>query len=368
MRVLLAGGGTGGHINPALAIANEIKKNEPESEILFAGTPKGMEANLIPKAGYNFKTIKVAGFQRKLTPYNIYRNIKALWYLAFSGARARKIIKGFKPDIVIGTGGYVSGPIVKAAQKLGIKTAIHEQNAYPGITTKLLAPGADAVMLAFPKAKEFLPEKCSFHITGNPIRESILLASSERSRKNLNLDKRPCILSFGGSLGAETINKVAAEVIALNGGKFNHIHATGKYGTELLPALLKEKNISALPEGTDIREYIDNMDECLSASDLVVCRAGAITLSELAAAGKPAVLIPSPNVSENHQFKNAKAVEENGAALVYEDKNIDFEKVAKDIVSLINDEKRLETLKNNAAKGAIIDANERIYKVIKSLL
>lgn len=366
MRVLLAGGGTGGHINPALAIANEIKKNEPESEILFAGTPKGMEATLIPKAGYNFTTIKVAGFQRKLTPYNIYRNIKALWYLLFSGARARKIIKGFKPDIVIGTGGYVSGPIVKTAQKLGIKTAIHEQNAFPGITTKLLAPGARAVMLAFPKAKEFLPENCSFHITGNPIRESILLASSERSRKNLNLDERPCILSFGGSLGAETINKVAAEVIALNGGEFNHIHATGKYGTELLPSLLKEKNVS-VPEGTDIREYIDNMDECLAASDLVVCRAGAITLSELAAAGKPAVLIPSPNVAENHQFKNAKAVEENGAALVYEDKGIDYKKVAKDIVSLINDKKRLETLKKNAAKGAIIDANERIYKVIKSL-
>ncbi|MBQ5321781.1 MAG: undecaprenyldiphospho-muramoylpentapeptide beta-N-acetylglucosaminyltransferase [Oscillospiraceae bacterium] len=367
MRVLLAGGGTGGHINPALAIANEIKKNEPDSEILFAGTPKGMEAKLVPQAGYNFTTIKVAGFQRKLTPYNIYRNIKALWYLVFSGARAARIIKSFKPDIVIGTGGYVSGPIVKKAQNLGIKTAIHEQNAFPGVTTKLLAPAADAVMLAFPKAKEFLPESCKFHITGNPIRESILLARKDKSRKALGLDDRFCLLSFGGSLGAETINRVASEVIALNIGEFNHIHATGKYGTELVPELLKKKGIENLPSGTIVREYIDNMDECLAAADLVVCRAGAITLSELAAAGKPAVLIPSPNVAENHQFKNAKAVEENGAALVYEDKNIDYEAVAKDIVSLINDKNKVKTLEKNASANAIVDANERIYKIIKGL-
>lgn len=367
MRVLLAGGGTGGHINPALAIANEIRKNDPSSAILFAGTPNGMEAKLIPEAGYDFTTIKVAGIQRRLTPYNIYRNIKAVWYLLFASGRAKKIIKGFNPDIVIGTGGYVSGPIVKTAQKMGIKTAIHEQNAFPGVTTKLLAPGAKAVMLAFEKAKEFLPEGLNFHVTGNPVRESIILADKEKSRKALGLDGRVCLLSFGGSLGAETINRVAAEIIALNqDGEFNHIHATGKYGVELVPALLKEKGAKPA-DGTVVREYINNMDECLAAADLVVCRAGAITLSELAAAGKPAILIPSPNVAENHQFKNAKAVEENGAAIVFEDKNIDYKAAASAAVDLLKDKKRMEALRKNASKNAIIDANERIYKVISSL-
>lgn len=369
MRVLLAGGGTGGHINPAVAIANEIKKNEPDSAILFAGTPKGMESVLIPKAGFDFTAIKVAGFQRKITPYNIIRNIKALWYLVFAGKRAKKIIKDFSPDIVIGTGGYVSGPIVKTAQKLGIKTAIHEQNAFPGVTTKLLAPGADAVMLAFSEAEKFLPEGTKVHITGNPIRESIIFKRSEDGKRDFGFDGRPCVLSFGGSLGALTINKVACELIALNrDGKWNYIHATGKYGTELVPELLLKKGIEKLPENIIIREYIDNMDSALAAADIVICRAGAITLSELAAAGKAAVLIPSPNVAENHQYKNAMSVKNRGAAEVFEDKNLDPEAVAKEIAKIITDKERLKSLSENASKNAIVDANQRIYAIIKSIV
>ncbi len=369
MRVLLAGGGTGGHINPALAIANEIKKNEPDSEILFAGTPNGMESILVPKAGYKLETIKVAGIQRKLTPYNIIRNVKAIWYLLFAPSRAKKIIKSFVPDIVIGTGGYVSGPIVKMAQRLGIKTAIHEQNAFPGVTTKLLAGNADAVMLAFSEAEKFLPENSKIFITGNPIRESIIYKTKQEGREAFGFDERTTVLSFGGSLGALTINKVAAELISLNReGKWNYIHATGKYGTELLPELLKKNGIEKLPENIVIREYIDNMDYALAAADIVISRAGAITLSELAATGKAAVLIPSPNVAENHQFKNAMAVKGRGAAEVFEDKNLDEKATALEIERIIENKELIENLSKNATKNAIIDANEKIYKIIKNIL
>lgn len=369
MRVLLAGGGTGGHINPALAIANEIMKNEPDSVILFAGTPNGMESVLVPKAGFKLATIKVAGIQRKLTPYNVIRNIKALWYLLFAPARAKKIIKDFAPDVVIGTGGYVSGPVVKMAQKLGIKTAIHEQNAFPGVTTKLLAANANAVMLAFSEAEKFLPEGSKIYITGNPIRESIIYKTKEEGRKAFGFDERTTVLSFGGSLGALTINKVAAELISLNrDGKWNYIHATGKYGTELVPELLKNKGIEKLPENVVIREYIDNMDYALAAADIVISRAGAITLSELAATGKAAVLIPSPNVAENHQFKNAMAVKTRGAAEVFEDKNLDEKAVALKIEEIVEDKALIEELSSNASKNAIIDANEKIYKIIKEIL
>ncbi len=368
MRVLIAGGGTGGHINPAIAIANEIKKNEPESVILFAGTPRGMESVLVPKAKYDFTTIRVAGFQRKLTPYNIFRNIKALFYLFTSQFRARAIIKKFGPDIVIGTGGYVSGPIVKTAQNMGIKTAIHEQNAFPGVTTKMLSSGADAVMLAFPEAEKFLPKGSKVFVTGNPIRESIVLKTEKEGKKEFSFDDRTTVLCFGGSLGALTINRLSSEILKYNtDGKWNYIHATGKYGTELFPKLLEEKGIKNLPENVIVREYIDNMDAALAAADIVISRAGALTLSELAARGVASVLIPSPNVAENHQYKNALAVKEKGAAYVYEDKNLDIEKVAREIASIIDDKEKLKTLSKNAKKTAIIDASERIYRVIKEI-
>ena len=372
MKVLLAGGGTGGHINPALAIANEIKKNNKDAEILFAGTPFGMEATLIPRAGYNFAPIKVAGIQRKLTPYNIYRNIKALWYLLFAGMRAKKIIKGFSPDIVIGTGGYVSGPIVRTAAKMGIKTAIHEQNAFPGVTTKLLSKDVNVVMLAFEKAKEYLPENANWIVTGNPVREEIILKRKEDSKKALNLDDKPCVLSFGGSLGAETINRLAAEIIEWDNKEesFNFIHATGKYGVDFVPELLKAKGIDhkKLSDSIRVTEYIHNMDECMSAADLVISRAGAITLSELMAAGKGAILIPSPNVAENHQYHNAMELQNKGAAYVFEEKNINFGEIKAKIEELIKSPEKLKELSTNASKGAIVDANQRIYKIISDLL
>ena len=205
MKVLLAGGGTGGHINPALAIASIIKERRPDAEFLFAGTPNGMEARLIPEAGYNFAPIKSAGFQRKVTLKNIKRNCQALYYLAASGPRAKAIIKEFQPDIAIGTGGYVSGPIIRMAAKMGVATAIHEQNAYPGVTNKLLAKEVDKVMLTVKEALDYMDNGVNYTITGLPVRKGIALKSKFQARRELGFDNELCILSFGGSLGAGCI-------------------------------------------------------------------------------------------------------------------------------------------------------------------
>lgn len=371
MRVILTGGGTAGHINPAIAIAQEIKKQEPKSEILFAGTPNGMEAGLVKKAGFAFYPIEVQGLHRKLTAKNLVRNAKALKCAITAGPVAKKMLREFRPDIVIGTGGYVSGPIVRKAAQLGIPTAIHEQNAFPGVTNKLLAKHADLIFLAVEKAKEFLPAGKQYYVVGNPIRDSIIFKRKEEARRELQMDDNLCILSFGGSLGAVKLNQIVADIMEWHcrEGKINHIHGMGRLGKDVFPEMLKERGIEpAQYPRLDIREYIDNMDTCLAAADLVVCRAGAITLSELQAAGKPSMLIPSPNVTENHQYHNAMVLADQGAAFVIEEKNYKKE----EMIALLEDfcshpEKRAEFARN-ASKMAILDTSERIYRAIHSYL
>ncbi len=373
MRVLLAGGGTAGHINPAIAIAGYIKSQKNDAQILFAGTPNGMEANLVPKSGYDFAPIEVLGFKRSFSPSDIKHNTKAVMLLAKSGARAKKIISDFKPDIVVGTGGYVSGPIVRQAKKMGIKTLIHEQNAFPGVTNKLLAKDADAVCLAVAEAKDLMPADAKIYITGNPVRDSILQVDKETARKKLGLNDNMCILSFGGSLGANTINKLAADLIEWETtqtvGDINHIHGFGKHGRVNFPALLREKKID-LEKHPQIKvhDYIYDMDLCLAAADLVICRAGAITLSELQATGKASILIPAPYVSENHQFHNAMVLQNHGAAVVIEDKNYDKEKMIEVVKSFYNDRNKLIEYGENAKSLAILDTTKRIYDIICDLL
>ena len=236
MRVLIACGGTGGHINPGLAIADIIKKKYPDTEFLFAGTPKGMESKLVPKAGYRLETIKVAGFQRKISLENIGRNAKALAYLATSGRRAKQIIEGFKPDIAIGTGGYAAGPVIRKAARMGIPTAIHEQNAYPGVTNKLLSKEVDYVMLTVEEALKFMDKsKFEYSVTGLPVRSNINTMSREEARKKLGIDDSFTILSFGGSLGAGCINETMTATIKWHVGKnlsINHIHGYGGMGRD----------------------------------------------------------------------------------------------------------------------------------------
>ena len=371
MRVLFVCGGTGGHINPALAVAGYLKKQQPNAQILFAGSPLGMEAGLVPKAGFDFAPIKVKGFQRQLSWRNLKNNMMAVVYLTTSGYRSRQILREFRPDVVMGTGGYVSGPLVRQAAKMGIPTLTHEQNAFPGVTTKLLSKYVDRVMLAVPEAKKYLNPNARFVVTGNPVREAFFTADRNAVRKKMGLEGKICVLSFGGSLGARRVNEAMAELIAHNQNNPNifHIHATGAYGTELFPQLLKEKGItnSKTNPNLDIREYIYDMPECFAAADLVIGRSGASTLSELEAAGKASILIPSPNVAENHQYHNAMTLVRKDAAVVIEEKDLTGKRLCDAFDQLFADPERLRRLGENAASLAINDANDRIYRQIIEL-
>lgn len=366
MKILFAGGGTAGHINPALAIADYIKERHPDAQISYIGTAEKLEAKLVPQKGYDFHTIKVAGFSRSFSAKGIAHNISAAKKAITSSIDSKKLIKEINPDVVIGTGGYVSGPVLRAAQQLGYKTAIHEQNAFPGVTTKMLAPKADAVMLAMPEAQKYLKINKKPVITGNPIRSELLRITRDEARMKLGLDNRPLILSFGGSLGAKHVNEAVADLIKWHNGnnKFYHIHATGKTGYQNMCESLKDIKLS---QNITIREYIDDMDICMAAADLVICRAGAITLGELQACGKPAILIPSPYVAENHQYHNAMTLKKDGAAEIIEEKDLTGENLIKSVEYLIENKPKLAGMSNAATKNAIIDANERIYKVIMQL-
>ena len=370
MRVIFAGGGTAGHINPALAIAGYLKDKDSKTEILYIGAQGGMEERLVPQAGFEIRTIKISGFKRSLSPKAIKDNIVTVKRAFSSTADAKKIMKEFKPDICIGTGGYVSGPVIRAALKLKIPAIIHEQNAFPGVTTKMLSKNVQKVMLANPYAKKYLSDSCHFVTTGNPVRGEIITAAKETSRKELGLDERPVILSFGGSLGARKINEGVADLIARSGkdGKYQIIHAYGQYG-KWFPDLLREKGIEPDDcKNLDIREYINNMSTCLAAADLVICRAGAITLSELQVQGKPAILIPSPNVAENHQYHNAMSMVDSKAAFIIEESELTGEKVIEYADRILGDEETLKEYSQNAGKMAIVDANDRIYSVIRTVL
>ena len=370
LRVLLAGGGTAGHINPALAIAGYIKNKRNDAEFLFIGNRGGMEQRLVPQAGFEIKSITISGFKRSFSPKSMLENVKTVSRTFTSSREAKKIIAEFKPDICIGTGGYVSGPVIRTAAKMGIPCIIHEQNAYPGITNKMLAKSVKKVMLAVPDAKKYFDKNVDFVITGNPVRQEILTAKKEESRKELGLDNRPVVLSFGGSLGARKINEAVADLVARSGidGRYQHIHAYGSYG-DWFPQLVEEKGTDIADcSNLDIRPYIDNMPTCMAAADLVICRAGAITLSEIQAMGKPAILIPSPNVAENHQYHNAMALVNAGAADIIEEKDLTGAALMRKTDKMLLNPEKLEKYSENSRKMAITDANERIYSVVKKVL
>lgn len=372
LRVLLAGGGTAGHINPALAIAEIIKEKHPDAKFCFAGTPDGLEASIIPSEGYDFKPIKIKGFQRKISFENIKRNIKAISYLALSGRRSRQIIKEFDPDIVIGTGGYVSGPIVRAAAKMGIKTAIHEANAFPGVTTKILSKYVDRVMLTVKETEKYLDKSVKCTVTGLPVRKGFGRISKQQAREKLGLPQDEiCILSTGGSLGARVINDAVAELFKWyqeNDIKINHIHSYGKYkGYKDYPEILKANGIDLSDRRISISEYVD-MPVCMAAADLVISRCGANSLTELEAIGRGSILIPSPNVAENHQYYNGMVLDKAGAGICIEQKDFSAEWLINKIEEFYNNKKKLDTLSENAAKLYINDTPERVYGVLSTLI
>lgn len=370
MHILFAGGGTAGHINPALAVAQYIVKKHPDAKISYIGKKGGMEERLVASAGFDFYGIDVAGFQRKLTVKNIARNISAAEKAITSSARSKKLLKELAPDVVVGTGGYVSGPVLRMAAKLGIKTAIHEQNAFPGVTTKMLIPLVDVVMLAMVEAKPRLKLDKEPVVTGNPVREEFATLSKATARKELGLtDNMPILLSSGGSLGAAPINKAVLELIAAK-WKDNDIlfmHATGKGGYDEFVDELKNRGVDLNASNLIIKDYIDNMGQCMAAADLVIARAGAITLSELSVCGKPSILIPSPYVAENHQFHNAMSLKRAGAAEVIEEKDLTGEKLITTVENIIHNESKLLKMGSSAKENSIPNSCKLIYDEIMRL-
>lgn len=365
-RILIATGGTGGHINPALGTAGYIKEKNPSAEIVFVGTADKMEARLVPEAGYELRTIEISGFWRSFSLSAIKHNVGTLLKLLKSSSQAKKIIKDFKPDLVIGFGGYVSGPVLRMAAKMGIPTAIHEQNAFPGVTNKALAGKVDRVMLTAIQAEKYIKSKNPCVLTGLPIRGDILKGDRDFARAELGLaDDKPLILSMGGSLGARPVNEAIKNLI-LNKYKDNDcvfLHATGKDSENFKKELVENGVDLAKNPHIKIVEYID-IPKCLPAADLVIGRSGASTLSELQALGKPSILIPSPYVTENHQYYNAMALVENGAAVILEEKNLTAESITEKVNELIRDRAKLEKIGRCAKEMAVSDATARIYDTV----
>jgi UDP-N-acetylglucosamine--N-acetylmuramyl-(pentapeptide) pyrophosphoryl-undecaprenol N-acetylglucosamine transferase len=359
MKVIMTGGGTGGHIYPAIAIADKIKKKHPEAEILFVGTERGMEKDLVPKNGYEIRFITVSGFNRK----KLWKNFKTAADLMKGNIQASKIMSEFHPDLVIGTGGYVCGPVVRAAHKKGIRTFIHEQNAFPGVTNKLLEKYVEKVFVSFSESKEYFKEQNKLVVTGNPIRKSFLLCSSDRAREKMGIGSGEfAILCFGGSLGAGKINSTMIHVIETVSGMpdLKLFFITGKNHYHHVLDSLKTKEIE-LSENIKILEYADNMHEYLAAADLVISRAGALTVSEITACGKASVLIPSPNVTGNHQYFNAKVVADKGGAIIMEEKDLTEEKLLGTILRLKNNKEALNAMSAASAKVGRFDAVDVIY-------
>ena len=368
MKVLFTGGGTAGHINPALAAAGYLLKKEPDAQILYVGNKGGMEERLVPQAGYPIQTVHISGFQRKLTPKNLWRNAQTVVRVFTATAEAKKILREFAPDVCVGTGGYVCGPVIREAAKLGIPCVVHESNAFPGVTIRMLAKSVKTVMLAVPDAKKYFDASVHCVVTGNPVRGEVLAAQREESRKALGLDDRPVVLAFGGSLGASAVNRAAAYMLAQSAkeGKYQHIHGYGSHDEKFLEECREfGLDVNRSPQ-IRLLEYIDNMPQCLSAADLVISRAGAMTLTEIEAKAKASLLIPSPNVAENHQFHNAMALVQRGAAEILEEKDLTGQALWEKVQAILSDPERLRSLGENAGKMEILDANERIYRVIKA--
>lgn len=375
MKFLFATGGTAGHINPALAVASYIRDNYKDAEIMFIGTADHMESRLVPNAGFAFKTIEINGFKRSFSPKAIVANVKTVFKLVKSEQESKKIIRDFAPDVVIGFGGYVSGPVLQEAAKLHIPCCIHEQNAYPGITNKQLAKQVDRVMLTVEDAAKHLDCKNEPTVTGLPVRGELLNKSKRSAREELSVpDGKYLVLSFGGSLGAAPLNDSMFDILLRHADDVSvyHIHSVGTNGAEYLDKFVEKgfERVSdtVVRKGTvEVRKYIDNMDVCMAAADLVVGRAGASSLSEIEAMGKASILIPSPYVAENHQFHNAMALVNRNAARIIEEKDLTAESLSNMIDSLLSSQEQLFEIEKNAKSMAVLDSRERIADIIISL-
>lgn len=366
MRVIMCGGGTSGHVNPALNIAKTINKKFPDAEIMFIGTKRGIESSLVPKAGYAIDFVEVSGFSRSLS----LKNLRAAWHAITSVSEAKRFIKKFKPDLVIGTGGYVSWPTVKAASKLKIPTLIHEQNAFPGVTTKMLSKVADKVCISFAGSEKFFDESVrnKLALTGNPVIIDGMTRSEARAKLGMAEDE-PYILSYGGSMGAEKVNELVFSLMECYSvpNKIRHTHAIGRVGFEKFSALANEKGFDKQPN-IEIDEYIYDMSVRQAAADVIICRAGAMTMSELAIRGSAAIFIPSPNVSEDHQYKNARLLADAGAALVYRENEIDGKLLANAVDDLLRNPNKRNRIADSIKNFSMTNSIDLIVENALSLL
>ena len=368
MRVLLTGGGTSGHVNPALAIADIIKAHEPDVTIAYVGTPTGIEKKLVEKEGYEYFPVKIQGIARSLSP----KNVKAAFLALTAPAQAKKIIKDFRPDVVIGTGGYVCWPLLRAAAGLGVPTLVHESNSIPGLAVKMLDGKVDIILTNFEESAKNLKHKDRVVCVGNPVRFSRSDMTREEARAALGIPEsiRFVVLSFGGSLGAEGVNRAAIDVMrgfSSQKSDVAHFHSGGKryYGDAIerfeSAGLKKSSRLS-------VSEYIYDMKTYMSAADLVICRSGAMTLTELAMMGKPAILIPSPNVTDDHQYKNAKVLGDRGAAVVIRESELNCESINAEVEKIYADAALRQRMSEKVSEFAKAGVGEEIYSKIRELV
>ena len=366
MRVLMTGGGTAGHINPALAIANTIKKNIPDAEIEFVGTERGLENTLVTKEGYKLHHVNIMGISRSLS----LKNLKAVMLTVTSQFEAKKIIKNFKPDIVIGTGGYVCWPALKMAAKMGIPTIAHESNARPGLAIKQLQGDLDRILVNFKDTEKYIKNKEKVMHVGNPLRGGFGGLDYAEARKMLGIkDDETYVLAFGGSLGAQRMNEIVFSYMknhARNNDKVICHLATGRIYYQEFSAMYKEAGLEDC-KNLSMMEYIHDMHVRMSAADLIICRAGAMTISELAMMKKASVIIPSPNVVDNHQYKNAKVLADHNATVLLEEKDLTDKSFADAVNELVCDKVKREELSKNIVQFANTDANKLIYDEIIKL-
>lgn len=371
MNFLFACGGTAGHINPAIAVAGRLRELLPESKCLFVGAKGRMEEDLVPRAGYEIRLVDITNLQRKMNLEGIKHNLITAKNVFVSLYEAKKIIKDFKPDVVIGTGGYVCFPVLRAAQRMKIPTVLHESNAVPGLTTKMLSDQVDGMMVGFEESVGCYkhPEKVT--VTGTPVRGDFRAYSKQTAKTELGIPQdKPLVVSVWGSLGAQRMNEIMADFIGAmpedNDLCLIHSAGTERY-EEMLTRLRAICPGGYTQKGCDVRPYIYDMSRVMAAADLVLCRAGASTLSELAMLGKPAVLVPSPNVTGNHQEKNARVLERAGGAVVLTEPGLTSEHMERTVLSLIRDQKRLAEMEACMKEYAVADATERITDVVLSL-
>ncbi|WP_026692121.1 undecaprenyldiphospho-muramoylpentapeptide beta-N-acetylglucosaminyltransferase [Peribacillus kribbensis] len=362
MKIAVSGGGTGGHIYPALALIREIKKRDKNASFLYIGTENGLESNIVPREDIPFKSIHITGFKRKVS----FENIKTVLRFLKGTRDSKRMLREFKPDVVIGTGGYVCGPVVYAAAKLGVPTIIHEQNSIPGLTNKFLSRYVDKIAVCFEEARPFFPEGKT-QLTGNPRASEVVNYKGKSGITALGLDPaKKTVLIFGGSRGARPINNAVIKTLGeLRGKPYQILYITGDVHYE---SILKETELHSNPENVVIKPFVHNMPELLPGIDLAVTRSGATTLAELTALGIPSILIPSPYVTENHQEKNARALSNEGAAELILEKDLTGGSLVNAIDSIILDPSRLMEMKQAAKKMGVPDSADRLYTLMNQLI